>query len=57
MRIILSFLLDALTQEKPVRYTNTDRKGNVYKDMLALPVSIEYSNEGWEIPGVHVFFG
>lgn len=35
--------LDALIQEKPVRYSNTDKKGNIYKNMLALPVAIEYS--------------
>lgn len=36
-------ILKALVDEKPIRYTNTDRRGNVYKDMLALPVGIEYS--------------
>ncbi len=36
-------LLDALIQEKPVRYSNTDKKGNIYENMLALPVAIEYS--------------
>ena len=36
-------LLDALVQEKPVRYSNTDKKGNIYENMLALPVAIEYS--------------
>jgi hypothetical protein len=38
-----SLLLNALIQEKPIRYSNTDRKGKVYKNMLALPVAIEYS--------------
>ena len=36
-------ILDALAQEKPIRYNNTDRNGNVYYNKLALPVSIEYS--------------
>jgi hypothetical protein len=36
-------LLDALMQEKPIRYSNIDKKGNLYKNMLALPVAIEYS--------------
>jgi len=36
-------VLDAIMQEKPIRYTNTDKKGNVYRDRPALPVSIEYS--------------
>lgn len=36
-------LLDALTREKAIRYSNTDKKGNVYSNKLALPVSIEYS--------------
>lgn len=36
-------ILDALIQEKPIRYNNTDKKGNVYSNNLALPVSIEYS--------------
>ena len=36
-------LLGALIQEKPVRYTNTDKWGNVYKDKLALPINLEYS--------------
>lgn len=36
-------ILDALIHEKPIRYNNIDKKGNVYKNMLALPVSIEYS--------------
>lgn len=38
-----SLLLDALVQEKPVRYSNTDRNGKVYENRLALPVAIEYS--------------
>lgn len=38
-----SLLLKALIQEKPIRYNNTDRKGKVYENMLALPVAIEYS--------------
>jgi hypothetical protein len=36
-------LLEALVQEKPIRYTNTDRNGNIYINKLALPVNIEYS--------------
>lgn len=36
-------ILDALIQEKPIRYSNTDKKGNIYSNKLALPVSIEYS--------------
>lgn len=36
-------ILDALIHEKPIRYSNTDKKGNVYSNKLALPVSIEYS--------------
>ncbi len=36
-------ILNALIQEKPIRYSNTDKKGNVYSNRLALPVSIEYS--------------
>lgn len=36
-------ILRALVDEKPIRYTNTDKKGNVYRDKLALPVGIEYS--------------
>ncbi|GAE86689.1 WYL domain-containing protein [Acetivibrio straminisolvens] len=36
-------LLNAIIQEKPIRYNNIDRKGNIYKNRLALPISIEYS--------------
>ena len=36
-------ILDALIKEKPIRYTNTDKKGNVYSNKLAMPVNIEYS--------------
>ncbi len=36
-------ILNALIQEKPIRYTNIDKKGNVYRNKLALPASIEYS--------------
>lgn len=36
-------ILNALIQEKPIRYSNTDKKGNIHKNKLALPVSIEYS--------------
>ena len=36
-------ILDALIREKPIRYSNTDKKGNVYPNKLALPVNIEYS--------------
>jgi hypothetical protein len=36
-------ILNALIQEKPIRYSNTDKKGNIYSNKLAFPVSIEYS--------------
>ncbi|HOQ38168.1 MAG TPA: WYL domain-containing protein [Acetivibrio sp.] len=36
-------LLNAIIQEKAIRYNNIDKKGNKYSDRLALPVSIEYS--------------
>ncbi|WP_291300088.1 WYL domain-containing protein [Desulfosporosinus sp. BICA1-9] len=36
-------LLEALIQEKPIRYDNQDRKGYVHKNKLAMPVSLEYS--------------
>ncbi|MBC2725257.1 WYL domain-containing protein [Desulfosporosinus sp.] len=36
-------LLEALIQDKPIRYDNKDRKGNVHKNKLAMPVSLEYS--------------
>lgn len=36
-------ILKALQNEKLIRYSNTDRKGNVYENKLAVPVSIEYS--------------
>ncbi|HQA58891.1 MAG TPA: WYL domain-containing protein [Acetivibrio sp.] len=36
-------LLNAIIEEKPIRYTNIDKKGNIYSNRLALPVSIEYS--------------
>ncbi|MDQ7096672.1 WYL domain-containing protein [Desulfosporosinus sp. PR] len=36
-------LLEALIQEKPIRYDNKDRKGKLHKNNLALPVSLEYS--------------
>ena len=36
-------ILDALLHERPIRYSNSDKKGNVYSNKLALPVSIEYS--------------
>jgi predicted DNA-binding transcriptional regulator YafY len=36
-------LLNALIKEKPIRYDNTDKKGNVYSNKLALPIGIEYS--------------
>lgn len=42
-QINFRLILEALIQEKPIRYDNTDRKGNVHKDKLALPVSLEYS--------------
>ncbi|UWG96647.1 WYL domain-containing protein [Dehalobacter sp. DCM] len=37
------FILEALINEKAIRYHNRDRKGNVHKDKLALPVSLEYA--------------
>ena len=36
-------ILDALIKEKPIRYNNTDKKGNIHSNRIALPVSIEYS--------------
>lgn len=36
-------ILDALIREKPIRYSNTDKRGNVYTNKLALPVNIEYA--------------
>jgi len=36
-------ILQALINEKPIRYTNVDRNGNVYANKLALPVNLEYS--------------
>jgi len=36
-------ILNAIIQEKPIRYNNIDKKGNVYSNRLALPISIEYS--------------
>lgn len=36
-------IMNALIHEKPIRYSNTDKKGNIYSNRLALPVSIEYS--------------
>jgi len=36
-------ILEALMNEKPIRYSNTDKYGNVYSDKLAVPVGIEYS--------------
>lgn len=36
-------ILEALIQEKPLRYCNVDKNGNIYNNKLALPVSIEYS--------------
>lgn len=36
-------ILNALIQEKPIRYNNTDKKGNLHSNKLALPVGIEYS--------------
>jgi hypothetical protein len=36
-------ILEALNLEKPMRYTNTDKLGNVYRDKLALPINLEYS--------------
>ncbi|MCX7747939.1 MAG: WYL domain-containing protein [Clostridia bacterium] len=39
----LKTLLKAIVEEKPVRYDNTDKFGKVYKNMLSLPIRIEYS--------------
>jgi predicted DNA-binding transcriptional regulator YafY len=36
-------ILKALIDKKSIRYTNTDKRGNIYRDKLALPVGIEYS--------------
>ncbi|OPX43975.1 hypothetical protein CLHUN_22180 [Ruminiclostridium hungatei] len=36
-------ILNALINEKPIRYTNVDRNGNIHADKLALPVNLEYS--------------
>lgn len=38
-RIILQALLD----EKAIRYSNTDKNGNIHKNHISLPVSLEYS--------------
>jgi RNA-splicing ligase RtcB len=36
-------LLKAIMEEKSIRYCNTDRNGNEYCDMHALPLRLEYS--------------
>lgn len=36
-------ILNAIIQEKAIKYCNTDKKGNSHMNMMALPVSIEYS--------------
>jgi len=36
-------ILDAIIKEKPIRYNNVDKNGNVYKNNLSVPVSIEHS--------------
>lgn len=36
-------ILNALILEKSIRYSNTDKNGNIYNNKLALPVGIEYS--------------
>ena len=36
-------ILNALIHEKPIRYNNVDKKGNIYTNKLALPVNLEYS--------------
>ncbi|MDF2989158.1 MAG: hypothetical protein K0R50_4668 [Eubacterium sp.] len=36
-------LLQALLQEKPIRYSNTDKAGNLHGNKLALPINLEYS--------------
>ncbi len=39
----IRLIVQALTDEKPIRYTNVDRNGNIHADKLALPVNLEYS--------------
>lgn len=39
----LKLIIEALTLEKPIRYSNIDKKGNVHANKLALPVNLEYS--------------
>ncbi len=36
-------ILKALICEKPIRYSNVDRNGNIHSNKLALPLAIEYS--------------
>lgn len=36
-------ILKAIIEEKAIRYSNTDRFGNVYREMTSLPVGIEFS--------------
>lgn len=36
-------ILKAIIEEKAIRYSNTDKFGNVYRGMVSLPVSIEFS--------------
>lgn len=36
-------LIKAITEEKAIRYCNTDRLGNKYCDMKSLPIRLEYS--------------
>ncbi|MDQ2085174.1 WYL domain-containing protein [Herbivorax sp. ANBcel31] len=36
-------ILAAIIKEKPIRYNNIDKNGNVYKNNLSVPVRIEYS--------------
>lgn len=38
-----NIILSAIIKEKPIRYNNTDKRGNVYKNKLAVPINIEYS--------------
>jgi len=35
--------IEGIIKNCPIRYTSTDKNGNVYKDRLALPIRIDYS--------------
>ncbi len=39
----IQLILEALLEEKAIRYSNRDRRGNLYQDQLALPINLEYS--------------